>query len=230
MDNINRATQQMKKRIKSECLVWLNQYLRIKWRSQGYLPDLPPSSWVKTENLSPLKCKFVLFCFLIRKWSRSVKNTVTSAASDLTAWPCGPTSRWPGHPLTSTLPSCHGTSRPLRASALRAIIGSVSPVWLMRFKSCPRPGLSPDGVLQVSIAVSPQRLGQPCPEHGGTSWERTRQGGTRRGEARVNFSACHYEKSQVSLRYEKKMGVLMRGLEMTLRDRGCALLTDISLF
>lgn len=64
-------------------------------------------------------------------------------AGDLTAWPCGPTSWWPGHPMTSTLPSCHGTSRPLRASALRAIIGSVSPVWLMRFKSCPRPGFKP---------------------------------------------------------------------------------------
>lgn len=109
------------------------------------------------------------------------------------AWPCGPTNWWPGHPMTSTLPSCHGTSRPLRASALWAIIGSISPVWLMCSKSCPRPGLSPDSALQVSISVSLQHLGQPCPEHGGTSWERTR-----RDETGVNFCRCHYEKLQVS--------------------------------
>lgn len=135
-------------------------------------------------------------------------------AGDLAAWPCGPTSWWPGHPMTSTLPFCHGTSRPLRASALRAIIGSVSPVWLMRFKSCPRPGLKP---WQRFTGFHLRVTTTPWPalsraRRNKLRADETRRDETRRGAARVNFCGCHYQKSQVSLRFEKKMGVFMRGL------------------
>lgn len=136
-------------------------------------------------------------------------------AGDLTAWPCGPTSWWPGHPMTSTLPSCHGTSRPLRASALRAIIGSVSPVWLMRFKSCPRPGLKPwqrfTG-FHLRVAATPRPALSRARRNKLRADEAGARDETRRDAARVNFCGCHHKKSQVSLLFEKKMRVLMRGL------------------